>query len=300
MGAAGQRTGRRALYRHYRMRIPRAVYRIQFTPDFTFSDCADLVPYLSALGVSDIYASPVFSARPESSHGYDVTDPRIINPKLGGEEAFRDLLVRVRAAGMGWLQDIVPNHMAFHPDNSFLRDIFRRGPDSFFYRFFDIDWEAETSWGKGRVLAPFLGDNLQAVLDRNELVFVWTEDGFAVTYADRTWPLSFVSYPLILSLHPDTARPAQARFSAADGDALMKRMAKDNTTAGAVHTSLARLNAAGDQARSLRESVLAAQYFRLSHWERSRREINYRRFFSVNELIALRAEDRVVFEISHA
>ena len=118
------------------MRIPIATYRIQFNPDFTFEAAQAIVPYLKSLGVSDLYASPIFKAREGSTHGYDVVDPRRINPELGDREAFETLVKALHKENMGWLQDIVPNHMAYDSANEFLMDVLEYGPNSDYYNFF--------------------------------------------------------------------------------------------------------------------------------------------------------------------
>ncbi|MFH1650513.1 MAG: alpha-amylase family glycosyl hydrolase, partial [Chloroflexota bacterium] len=136
-----------------RLRIPGATYRLQLQPRFTFADAGALLPYLQKLGITDLYASPVFRARAGSSHGYDVTDPRRLNPELGGETQFRALADRLRALGMGLLLDIVPNHLAASTENPWWSDVLENGTASPYAPFFDIDWEA----GKGKVVLPVLG-----------------------------------------------------------------------------------------------------------------------------------------------
>ena len=119
------------------MRIPVATYRIQFNPAFGFRQAKEIVPYLSALWVSDLYASPIFKARQGSAHGYDVVDPTQINPDLGSQKDFEQLVGEVKKYGMGWLQDIVPNHMSYNSENQMLMDVLENGPHSPFYGFFD-------------------------------------------------------------------------------------------------------------------------------------------------------------------
>ena len=123
------------------MRIPAATYRLQFTPDFGFRDAEAVLPYLHELGITDIYAAPIFYARPGSQHGYDVVDPNQLNPELGSEQQFASLSACARRLGFGWLQDIVPNHMAYDGRNRMLMDILENGQASPFFDFFDIDWQ---------------------------------------------------------------------------------------------------------------------------------------------------------------
>jgi (1->4)-alpha-D-glucan 1-alpha-D-glucosylmutase len=151
------------------MRVPLATYRLQLGSSLRFPDARVLVPYLSELGISDIYASPVLKATPGSTHGYDVTDPEELNPELGTWEDFQALTAEVRAHQMGWLQDIVPNHMAYSSANSMLMDTFENGPRSPFYEFFDIFRDHPDPELRTKVLAPFLGNPLEEVLQQGEM-----------------------------------------------------------------------------------------------------------------------------------
>jgi len=180
------------------MRIPLATYRLQFSASFRFRDARALVPYLARLGISDIYASPIFQARAGSTHGYDVTDPGALNPELGTQEDFEALVAEVQAHGMGWLQDIVPNHMAYSSDNRMLMDVFENGPQSRFYEFFDIFRDHPDPELQRRVLAPFLAGPLEEVLQRGELRLVLDADGLAVRYFDWRFPLCLSTYQAVL------------------------------------------------------------------------------------------------------
>src|SRR6185503_14762489 len=122
------------------MRVPAATYRLQFTPDFGFAQARQILGYLHDLGISDIYASPIFHARAGSTHGYDVVDPNRLNPELGSIEEFEELIEEARRLGLGWMQDIVPNHMAYDSQNRMLMDVLENGPASQYSDFFDIDW----------------------------------------------------------------------------------------------------------------------------------------------------------------
>jgi (1->4)-alpha-D-glucan 1-alpha-D-glucosylmutase len=148
------------------MTMPRATMRMQFHKGFTFADAEKLVPYLARLGVSHLYASPITTARPGSMHGYDVTDPTRVNPELGGEEKLKSLVIRLRAAGLGLIVDIVPNHMAVGAENAWWLDVLKHGQASRYAAYFDIDWNAENDALRGKVLLPVLGKPLrQAVED---------------------------------------------------------------------------------------------------------------------------------------
>src|SRR5262249_58853192 len=148
--------------------IPRATMRLQFHKGFTFADGERHIPYLARLGISHVYASPITTARPGSLHGYDVIDPTQVNPELGGEDALRRLVQALRARGLGLIVDIVPNHMAAVADNAWWFDVLRRGRESFYATYFDIDWERDDDL-HGKVLLPVLGQPLRQVLDAGEI-----------------------------------------------------------------------------------------------------------------------------------
>lgn len=179
------------------MRIPSSTYRIQISPQFGFSSVLDILPYLSDLGIGAIYASPVFRARPWSLHGYDIVDPNALNPELGTAEDFDRLTGEVRERGMGWIQDIVPNHMAYHHDNYMLMDALRRGLDSVYYHHFDIEWDYPDETINGKLLAPFLNKPLSECLEAGEIEKVEDERGRWVRYQDRLLPLVPSSTPYI-------------------------------------------------------------------------------------------------------
>src|SRR6478735_10636522 len=136
------------------MFAPVATYRIQFHKDFTFRDLLPQIPYLKALGIDTIYASPIFTSRAGSTHGYDVTNPNQLDPEIGTMENFEALQQTLKQHGMNWLQDIVPNHMAYHETNLWLMDLFEKGPQSKFYDFFDINWNHPEQKYTGKVMAP--------------------------------------------------------------------------------------------------------------------------------------------------
>jgi (1->4)-alpha-D-glucan 1-alpha-D-glucosylmutase len=179
------------------MRTPTATYRIQFNPRFGFRSAGEIVPYLSRLGISDIYASPVFHAKKGSEHGYDVVDPTRLNPELGSERDFELLTAERIDHHMGWLQDIVPNHMAFSHENRILMDLLESGRSSVFHNFFDIDWDHPGMDGK--VLAPFLGKFYGESLEGGEIRLGIDPEGLAVHYFDHRFPLRIDSYGDLLT-----------------------------------------------------------------------------------------------------
>ncbi|GLI34983.1 malto-oligosyltrehalose synthase [Desulforhabdus amnigena] len=312
------------------MRIPISTYRIQFNPAFGFQDAGNILNYLEELGISDLYASPIFKARKGSMHGYDVVDPTKLNPELGNEVELDLLLTAVKDRGMGWLQDIVPNHMAFDSANEMLMDIFENGKNSRFFSCFDIDWNHTYESMKGRLLAPFLGKPFGECLEAGELKLTFGNEGFEVTYYDLRFRLNIGSYLKILGRnldlleqtmgkeHPDYIRfsgilyvlkviPSHAR---SDERYNQIRFAKrtlwdlyreEPRIREFIDGNVQEINDEGGEGgfREL-ESLLRDQFFRLSYWKVASEEINYRRFFCVNELIAIRMEERKVFEDLHS
>jgi (1->4)-alpha-D-glucan 1-alpha-D-glucosylmutase len=296
------------------MRAPSATYRIQFTPAFRFEHAERVAPYLSRLGITDLYASPVFSARKGSGHGYDVTDPTRINPELGGEAGLDRLIRSVRDLGMGWIQDIVPNHMAFDGANPRLADIFEKGEASRYYRFFDIDWDHPVL--KGRLIAPFLGKPYREALEAGEIRLVCEPSGFGVRYGDFRFPLRLNSYETVSSAIFGSAPEDGGEFGE-----LCRRLgeAVDNETADSLKAALWKLRAADPETgRRLDEGlrivnerraeagrapaldgILERQVFQFEYWKSAGTLLNYRRFFAIGELISVAVEREPVFEDLH-
>lgn len=312
------------------MRVPISTYRLQFTPDFGFRQARTILPYLSDLGISDIYASPIFRARAGSTHGYDVVDHSQLNPDLGSEDDFKALTEEVQKNAMGWLQDIVPNHMAFDSQNPYLVDLLENGPAGNAFHFFDIDWEHYYEGIRGKVLAPFLGSFFGTALENGELKLSFDREGFAVFYYDLRFPLAIESYLSILGRvatrlrrtlgdeHPDYIqflgvlyiiktlwaevtdheRYDQVRFIKQTLWTLYRR---NDIVRKAIDSATAFFNGEPGNPESFNslESLLAEQRFRLSYWKVATEEINYRRFFSINDLISLRVEEGEVFDRVH-
>lgn len=313
------------------MRIPIATYRIQFNPSFTFGDALDIVPYLADLGISDIYASPIFKPKKGSAHGYDVVDPKQLNPDLGGEKGFEGLAKAVKDCGMGWLQDIVPNHMAYDRENQMLMDVFENGPHSRHFRFFDIEWDHPYEGMKERILAPFLGRFGGECLEDGEIQITYNEPGLTLAYYDLRFPLKIESYLTVFthrleilkrqlgSEHPDfvkllgvlyvlktlpTGEQPDERY---DQIRFIKRVlwelyTKNHEIGGFIDENISIFNGekGNPDSFNLLDALLAEQFFRLSFWKVATEEINYRRFFNINELICLRAEDEDVFNQTHS
>ena len=169
--------------------IPVASYRLQLTPDFGFRKAADVIPYLADLGISHIYVSPIFKSRTGSRHGYDGVDYTCLNPELGSPEDFKTLAKTVTRHGLGWIQDIVPNHMAFDGENRCLMDVLEKGRASAWAGFFDITWDHPDPAMHGRVSAPFLGNPCYQCLKNGEIDLAYRNRRFFFTYYDRSFPL---------------------------------------------------------------------------------------------------------------
>jgi malto-oligosyltrehalose synthase len=222
---------------------PRATLRLQFHRGFTFADAARFVPYFARLGISHLYASPVTTARPGSMHGYDVIDPTRVNPELGGEAGLRSLAAALRAAGLGLIVDIVPNHMAASSANAWWADLLRHGMQSRYADYFDIDWNTEDEALRGKVLLPVLGKPLREAIEAGELQIEREE----IRYFDHGFPL-----------RPDVDASAPL------------------------------------------PALLARQHYRLAWWRVANDAINWRRFFDINDLVAMRMEHPAAFEDAHA
>ena len=180
-------------------RVPAATYRLQFNKDFIFNHARKLVPYLQELGISDLYASPIFQARSGSSHGYDVTDPTRLNPELGTEQDFEELVKELKAHGMGLLLDIVPNHMAACPENPWWADLLEKGQASPYAPFFDVDWNPAGGLVKNQIVLPILGKPYHQVLEAGELELSLDQEGLNIRYFDYRLPVGIHSYRLVLS-----------------------------------------------------------------------------------------------------
>ncbi|NJK94325.1 MAG: hypothetical protein HC905_04710 [Bacteroidales bacterium] len=170
------------------MFIPSSTYRIQFNKNFGFKNLKEQLEYFSALAPGAIYASPVFGAVPGSNHGYDVTDPLKLNKEIGSHDELTEISYALQSNGIGWIQDIVPNHMAFHPDNLWLMDVLEKGKQSAFAGYFDIDWDHPGF--NGKLMVPVLGKELPEALDADEIKLKWTDGWFFISYYDFTLPIN--------------------------------------------------------------------------------------------------------------
>lgn len=291
--------------------IPSATYRFQVSPKFKLRDIKKLIPYLHELGISTIYAAPFFTSKPGSEHGYDVTAPYEINPEVGTQQELEEIATELKNRNMGWLQDIVPNHMAFHPTNKWLMDVLEKGPQSQFYTFFDIDFNHPDF--AGQVMVPFLGEPLNQVLEQNQLQLSFSENGLQVTYFDSSYPLSVATYRYILdealklSSDPEVSKAveyleqeltqleAHDSINPASWSNFKTKLYKQAGLKKAIESILESINSDSEKL----QSILQKQHFILSHWQETEQHINYRRFFTVNDLICLSVERPEVFEQYH-
>ena len=310
---------------------PRATYRLQFHRDFTFDDAAAIVPYLAALGISHVYASPIHKARPGSTHGYDIVDHAAINPELGGEEGFVRLSDALKEHGLGLLLDIVPNHMGVGgADNGWWLSVLEWGEQSPHGAAFDIDWERLGAHHK--LVVPFLGERYGEALENGNLKLAFDPDegSFSIWHWEHRFPITPLSYPIVLdralAVLGDLSDPPRnemlavsARLRAMGEETAPERRAAFPTEceelkrrlAAAVAESPALAEAVGravdliNGAAGIPESfdtlhrILEMQAYRLAHWRVAASDINYRRFFDINSLGGLRVEDPEVFARTH-
>ncbi|MBP1474045.1 malto-oligosyltrehalose synthase [Frateuria sp. MAH-13] len=248
---------------------PRALARLQLHAGFTLDDAAAQVDYYAELGVSHLYASPLFTARPGSNHGYDVIDYHQVNPELGGEPALQRLMQRLRAHGMGLVLDIVPNHMFAGPGNAWWMDVLRHGRASHYASYFDIDWRSPDPLVRGHVLLPILGKPYAQALRDCDVHLDRESDEYILRVHDNPLPLA-----------PPTIEALRGA-----GEAARVLSAHDGTR----EAGFGRLHA-----------LLEQQHYRLALWKLANDMIDYRRFFDINELVGLRMDRTRVFEDSHA
>lgn len=317
------------------LRIPIATYRLQFHRRFRFEDARALVPYLDALGVTDLYASPLFQARKESTHGYDLTDPTRFHQALGPEEEFDALAAALKEREMGLLLDIVPNHMAASSENRWWTDVLESGAGSSYAPFFDIDWHSSKKALEKKILLPILDGPYGRVLENRELSLHLEKSGVIVRCGDAKLPLSIKSHLRVLSHRiealEETYGPESPVFrelwdliasierlaegAAPDPGAAIGRFREKETIRRTIwHLYRGRPEIRSFLDENLRifngrkgdpesfeflDRLLSEQHYWLSYWRLANEEINYRRFFAISELIGLRVEDFDVFHASH-
>jgi (1->4)-alpha-D-glucan 1-alpha-D-glucosylmutase len=313
-------------------KIPGATYRLQFNRTFKFSAAAALAPYLHELGITEVYASPLLQARRGSLHGYSVTNPMELNPELGTRRTFDLLARKLKARGIGLLFDIVPNHMALSHDNPWWMEVLENGPISPYAIFFDIDWHPPNRILEGRLLLPILGQPYGQALENQELKLTLESGGFFINYYEHKFPLDPKTYHQILApglaqltqelgeespviialtviislianlpartlLSPKKAKERQREkeiikknlWLLYQGTPAMKKF---------LDATIRRFNGTKGEAETFDslDRLLQHQPYRLAFWRVGLELINYRRFFSINDLIGIRIEDPKVFE----
>jgi len=293
----------------------RATQRLQFHKDFTLDDAARLVPYFAGLGISHVYASPLLKARAGSMHGYDVVDPRVINPELGGEPALRRLVAALREHGMGLILDIVSNHMAVGgADNPWWLDLLEWGQRSPYAKFFDIQWNSPDPLLKGQLLLPFLSTDYGTVLQNGEVPvrFDSKHGSFRVEHYQHHFPINPGTYgPLLEAANrPELDQLAQ-RFARLDEGSnayeealtikaeLVKLLEAKPDLMQAIETGLAQFDSRQPEGFNTLHRLLERQDYRLASWRTAGDDINWRRFFDINELGGLKVERSQVFEATH-
>ncbi len=305
---------------------PLSTYRLQFNAGFRFENARRLVGYLHALGISHIYSSPILKARAGSLHGYDITDHNQLNPEVGSYEELKELVQELKNYGMGQVLDFVPNHMGIGPGtNPWWWDVLANGRASEFAEFFDLDWDPVKPELRNKLLLPILGDQYGAELEAGHIRLVASETGFHIEYFDKLLPLDLQTIPMIFE-PMGNAVPQELRnllsglrnlpsHSATDGDLVRQRrraipslsvalknlLEKSPEAKSTAEKAVQQINGQAGDPHSFDSihRILEAQVYRLANWRVSGEEINYRRFFDVNELIGLSMENPRVFAATH-
>ena len=286
---------------------PITTYRIQFHKGFTLRDFEEILSYFEKLGVSTIYASPIFQSTAGSVHGYDVLNPNRINPEIGSPEELRIIAKNLSQANIGWLQDIVPNHMAFDTKNLWLKDVLEKGKNSEYSSFFDVNWNSLVY--NGKLMVPFLGNSLEEVVDKSELTIILKGSEICFKYYDAFYPSNHLGYLIVINQLKeqrnvgslmeklstlDTNGQGYAEsfddFKRSFSSFLSNEIVRQN-----IEQSLETINNRKDELLQL----CYQQYYRLCHWQETNSQINYRRFFTVNGLICLNVQDEKVFQQVH-
>jgi (1->4)-alpha-D-glucan 1-alpha-D-glucosylmutase len=315
-------------------RIPACTYRLQFNRWFTFAQAREIVPYLRALGVSDVYASPYFQAGPNSLHGYDIVDHNKLNAAIGSEEDYEGWIKELDAHEMGQVLDFVPNHMGItEPGNKWWADVLENGPSSMYAPYFDIDWSPIKSELDDKVLLPILTDQYGRVLERGELRVRFEEGAFYLEYGNQKLPIAPGTYRFVLEIALQNLAEYQGEEFYAEFQSILtaleylprrtetdpekiaerarekeivkrrleRRCQEAPQVQRAIEKALAEINGRPGDPRSFDklDQLLNAQSYRLAFWRVAAEEINYRRFFDVNDLAAIRMELPEVFDAAH-
>jgi (1->4)-alpha-D-glucan 1-alpha-D-glucosylmutase len=314
---------------------PASTYRLQLNGGFPFREAASVIPYLKELGTAAVYCSPWFAAVPGSLHGYDVTDYAATNPELGTPQDFDEFCAALAEHGLRHIADMVPNHMGIGRGNRLWLDVLENGQASVFARFFDINWDPVKKDLRGKILLPILGDHYGRALENQDIQLEFAGGGFRVRYRQSVLPVDPQTYPLILAArpeelesrmgkdHPDLAEhlsivtafrnlpgntetdPGRMNERGREKEVAKGRLAalaeRSAAIGGHLSEQVRRYNGGKGQPRSFDDldALLSRQVYRMAHWKVASDEINYRRFFDINELAAIRMEDPQVFASCH-
>jgi len=296
-----------------------STYRLQLHGKFRFGDATAIIPYLARLGITHVYASPYFKAKPGSTHGYDVTDHCRLNPELGTRADYDQMVATLKSRGMHHILDMVPNHVGIgNNDNAWWNDVLENGPASIYADYFDINWTGSpTADLHGRVLVPVLGDLYADELESGNLKLTFDAGCFFIAFNDRRFPISPQTYPMILRLAEsdeiksiigdceklpdrcDGKEVAQERHGRKER--IKQSLLKLTGARHAIRRATERFNGSPGDAQSFDRihELLKRQHFRLAHWRTASDEINYRRFFDISDLAGLAMERREVFDATH-
>lgn len=283
---------------------PVSTYRLQFNQHFTLTEAEKIIQYLDKTGIKTVYASPVFMAVKGSMHGYDVTNPLQINPEIGTKDDFERFVDQLHARQMGWLQDIVPNHMAFSPENPWLYDVLELGEESNYYRFFDIQHNHPDFKLQGKLMLPFFGNPLNELIQHNELKLVFTEGGFQLNYYENHYPVSKKAYSFALNPMGDLDAPAAImqfldelnQFPMQENKQKLCDLANENPD---VRYHIERCLSIINSNHSKMKELIAELNYQPCYWKDTESKINYRRFFTINGLICINVQDEEVFQLGH-
>ncbi len=284
---------------------PVATYRLQFNRNFTLKNAETILPYLYKSGIKTVYASPVLKAVKGSNHGYDVTNPHQINPEIGTAVDFESLTRKVHDYKMGWIQDIVPNHMAYSTENPWIYDILEKGKESEYFEFFDIIENHPDPDLKNKLMLPFFGKPVNELIKDNELSVVFSGKGFKLKYFENEYPISVPAYATILRAAGQIPFPEPAVPFTHTGNTitsfssnlqnLINAYSESSEFREYIDSCLAKTNGYSDKLKEVIDDL----YYHPSFWRDTEEKINYRRFFTINGLICLNIQHEKVFNEYH-
>lgn len=313
--------------------IPSATYRFQFNKDFTFAMAGGLADYLRELGISHLYASPYFKASPGSTHGYDINDHSALNPEVGSQEDYESFVAALKQNGLGQIVDFVPNHMGIGPLNPYWMDVLENGRGSKYAPYFDIDWHPLKEELAEKVLLPILGDQYGRVLEKGELKLNFEQGCFYLTYFETRLPINPRSYGMVLKKalelggmpaedeggteiqsivtasehlpHRFETAPEKVAERSREKEVIKKRLERacqeHPHIVGAIGAAVEFYNGKPGDPHSFDalDALIGEQAYRPAFWRVAAEEINYRRFFDINTLAAIKMEMPEVFEATH-